>query len=484
MSLPGSTIKKIRDALISGFPTEEKLKELLYLNLNITGTTYPDGEDYENRVFKLLKKLESEDRIIKLIEVAYTENSGNSKLLILYNQIPEVSLLNIIFPLEEQYFQEMKQSYYSCSSIGNFSDWEPETVEDILDNLRNSDQKQGYENQTRQFVDFLISNKNFQDIANKLKQWCSKNIEKVDKSTLSKVAQKEDQENYLIILISPSHQGQQNKSFQVEAWIFFDIKPDELNSTSIIKSQPLELTNKQQERFLFEEICGYVLKDFISQAIDKFKKIPIVELFLPYELLSEPIDALIPKSEDEMTDDDDDDDDELPIPIGVKYKLHIRSYQRIKKVLKNKESDEKIILWQQKWSVLQASYTELCVNCFISAEINDNWQDIYSKLNSNQIIGLKLLHIPSKDILKVIDATGTPIALWLRQDLENSSLQLDFEEILKCSLIKELPDKIKKTRSDAFRNKYHIGNHISLLLDNPYILPPKINSSFTLPTEL
>lgn len=97
---------------------------------------------------------------------------------------------------------------------------------------------------------------------------------------------------------------------------------------------------------------------------------------------------------------------------------------------------------------------------------------------------MKLLHIPSKDILKVIDATGTPIALWLRQDLENSSLQLDFEEILKCSLIRELPDKIKKTRSDGFRNESHIGNHISLLLDNPYILPPIINSSFTLPTEL
>lgn len=481
MSLPGSIIKKIRDALISGFPTEEKLKELLYLNLNITGTTYPDGEDYENRVFKLLKNLESEDRIIKIIQVAYTQNSGNSKLHILYKKIPEISLLNIIFPLEEQYFQEIKQSYHSCSSIDDFRDWEPETVEDILDNLRDSDQKRGYESRTIQFVNFLISNKNFQDIANKLKQWCSENIEKVDKPTIPRVAQKQDEENYLIILISPSHQGQQHQSFQVEAWVVFDIKPDELNSTSIIKSQPLEITNKQQERFLFEEISGYVLKDFITQAIDKLKRLPTIELFLPYELLSKPIDALIPKSEDEITDDDD---DELPIPIGVKYKVHIRSYQRIKKVLKNKGSDEKIILWQQKWSILQASYTESCINCFISAEINDNWQDIYSKLYSNKIIGLKLLHIPSKDILKVIDATGTPIALWLRQDLENSSLQLDFEEILKCSLIRELPDKIKKTRSDGFRNESHIGNHISLLLDNPYILPPIINSSFTLPTEL
>ena len=68
MSLPGSIIKKILDALISGFPTEEKLKQILYLDLNITSATYPDGEDYENRVVKLLEKLDAQGRIIELVE--------------------------------------------------------------------------------------------------------------------------------------------------------------------------------------------------------------------------------------------------------------------------------------------------------------------------------------------------------------------------------------------------------------------------------
>lgn len=95
-------------------------------------------------------------------------------------------------------------------------------------------------------------------------------------------------------------------------------------------------------------------------------------------------------------------------------------------------------------------------------------------------IGLKLLHLPSKDILKAIDATGTPIALWLRRDLEslntkhgeNSNINQEFDKVLDSS-IRDLSNKIKNTRSFALRDKDHIGNHISLLLDNPYILPPE-----------
>jgi hypothetical protein len=209
-------------------------------------------------------------------------------------------------------------------------------------------------------------------------------------------------------------------------------------------------------------------------------------LFLPYGLLNEPIDALIPSSEEEVSDDED--DLELPIPIGVKYKIHIRSYQRIKKLLSShgEQSDEKIIFWQQKWRILQENYTKLCADFFIVGETNDDVLGIVSKLNSESSdksgikIGLKLLYLPSKDILKAIDATGTPIALWLRYDLEslntkheeNSNFKQQFDKVIDSS-IKELSDKIKNARSFALRDKAHIGNHISLLLDNPYILPPE-----------
>jgi len=482
MSLPGSMIKKIRDALISGFPREEKLKELLHFNLNITGATYPDGEDYENRVFKLLEKLDAEARIIELLEVVYRQNNGNPNLQILYKQIPKISLLNIIFPFGEQGFQKMKQSYNDCCLISDFSDWEPKTIEEILSILDTSQKKQGYPSPTIQFVDSLIKRRFFPDADNKLQEWCTNNIKTTVSSPILDTVTNQYSENYLIILVSPSQQYK-NERFLVKAWIVFNIKHAELNSPSIEKYQPLDITSKSQETFLFKDICGYLLKDLITQAISRLKDLPTIELFLPYGLLNEPIDALIPNSEEEVADDED--ELELPIPIGVKYKVHIRSYQRIKKLLSShgEQSDEKIIFWQQKWRVLQENYTKLCVDFFVAGEINDNALGIVSKLNSDNSgikIGLKLLHLPSKDILKAIDATGTPIALWLRNDLESlnikheksSNAKQEFDNILDSS-IEDLSDKIKKTRSFALRDKDHIGNHISLLLDNPYILPPE-----------
>jgi len=484
MSLPGSIIQQIRDALISGFPAEYKLKEILFFNLNIPGATYPDGEDYENRVLKLLEKLDAEARIIELVEVAYRQNNSNLNLQRLYKKIPKISLLNIIFPFGKKDFQKMKQSYNDCCLISDFSDWEPKTIEDILDFLDNSYEKQGYPSPTIQFVNSLINRRFFPDTDEQLKEWRTKNIKEF--VSLTSVPN-QCSESYLIILVSPSQQYK-NERFLVKAWIVSDIKHDELKLPDIEKYQSLDITSKSEETFLFKDICGYLLKDLINQAICRLKNsnLPTIELFLPYGLLNEPIDALIPSSEEEVSDDED--DLELPIPIGVKYKIHIRSYQRIKKLLSShgEQSDEKIIFWQQKWRILQENYTKLCADFFIVGETNDDVLGIVSKLNSESSdksgikIGLKLLYLPSKDILKAIDATGTPIALWLRYDLEslntkheeNSNFKQQFDKVIDSS-IKELSDKIKNARSFALRDKAHIGNHISLLLDNPYILPPE-----------
>ena len=487
MSLPGSIIKKILDALISGFPTEEKLKQILYLDLNITSATYPDGEDYENRVVKLLEKLDTQGRIIELVEVAYRQNNGNPNLQTLHKEIPKISLLNIIFPFREEDFQKIKQSYNDCCLRSDFNDWEPKTIEEILDILDNSHEKQGYPSPTIQFVDSLIKRRFFPDADKQLEEWRIKNIKEIVNSSILNMVPDQCSESYLIILVSPSQQYK-NERYIVKAWIIFNIKSNDLNLPSIEKYQSLDISTKSQETFLFKDICGYLLKDLINQALCKLKNLnlPIIELFLPYGLLNEPIDALIPNFEEEVVDDED--DLELPIPIGVKYKVHIRSYQRIKKLLSShgEQSDEKIIFWQQKWRILQENYTKLCVDFLIAGDSNDNVLGIVSKLNSENSdkpgvkIGLKLLHLPSKDILKAIDATGTPIALWLRRDLEslntkhgeNSNINQEFDKVLDSS-IRDLSNKIKNTRSFALRDKDHIGNHISLLLDNPYILPPE-----------
>ncbi|MDJ0595917.1 MAG: effector-associated domain EAD1-containing protein [Pleurocapsa sp. MO_226.B13] len=177
MSLPGIIIKEIQDALVSAFPVEDKLIEMLSLNLNIKSATYPNGEDYENRVFKVLEKLDSQERIIELINAAYQANDGNYMLQQLHKQIPKISLLNIIYPFEkeEKYFQPMKQSYFDCC-LKNFSDWEHETVKEILDNLDNPHQEQADQSPMAKFVAELLNLQIFPDIiSDKLEKWGQEN---------------------------------------------------------------------------------------------------------------------------------------------------------------------------------------------------------------------------------------------------------------------------------------------------------------------
>ncbi|MDF5727330.1 MAG: hypothetical protein PUP92_04655 [Rhizonema sp. PD38] len=178
------------------------------------------------------------------------------------------------------------------------------------------------------------------------------------------------------------------------------------------------------------------------------------------------MDAFIPQKLEE-----EDDEEELQIPVGIKYKVNIRSYQRIKKLLKKKSPDEKILRWNNKWNTLHSKREEICCSYLTSA---DNWQEIISQLLSDDVLGVKLSQIPSKEILKAIDQSGTPIALWLRTESKNLDFITDFEAFLQDCSITELPKTIKDKRLDAFAKEIHIGKHITLLWDNPNILPPEV----------
>jgi hypothetical protein len=330
-----------------------------------------------------------------------------------------LELLKIIFDNfdQEELLKKITPVYSNCFSKYQ-SDWQPQNLKDIFRHLHDVYRKESSLTKIVNFVIRLLRSQELSEIINNnLKEWCAINKDDFDKiENPDAEIQNRNEENYLIILIVPSFQFGKDR-FIVKAWIVSNINYEEFNSSMIEEYQALDITSKKQETFLFEDIHSHLLKDFINQAISKLKNLnPLtIELFLPYDVLTKPI--KIGKSEDEMIDDNDDD---LPVPIGVNYKVHIRSYDRIKKFLSSRgeQSNEKIRFWQQKWRILQENYTESCVSCFISGSYNDNWQDIYSNLKSDQIIGLKLSHLPKKEILRAINDTGTPIALWLMLDGE------------------------------------------------------------------
>ncbi|NEQ87398.1 MAG: hypothetical protein F6K26_47485, partial [Moorea sp. SIO2I5] len=85
---------------------------------------------------------------------------------------------------------------------------------------------------------------------------------------------------------------------------------------------------------------------------------------------------------------------------------------------------------------------------------------------------------PYNDIFGVIEGRAVSVALWLRKNyLKSINYQDEFEQLLKCK-INELPKNVIEKRSEAFSNaknkKEHIGHHIALLWEDPYLLPTQI----------
>lgn len=77
MGLHGKTIKKIREALQSAFPTRIKLVIMLKEELNIPESQVPEHHDYDWVVFNLIRQLESQGCIPKLIKGALNKQPGN-----------------------------------------------------------------------------------------------------------------------------------------------------------------------------------------------------------------------------------------------------------------------------------------------------------------------------------------------------------------------------------------------------------------------
>lgn len=395
------------------------------------------GEDVQEEINKLAQKIVEEQAIVKLKD--------------------------ILNHLEKQYFQQIETSYSAC--LPQFSgDWEPENIEDIFTQLQDIYEKEASLQSIAKFVAKLLSiDKLPPNINHQLEQWGVKytdNFDRIYQQTRQYIKHKQDNlQRHLIILIEPSIQEPDKNLYIVKSWV---IEEENLR----YKSKSLDITYQEKEKFSFEEMPS-LLSYFIEQSIDPMGNLlETIEIFLPRELFHKPIDTFIPKK---IEEEDDDDDDEL-YGIGMNYNVSIRSYQRIKKLLKKKFRDEKIIRWEKKWQTLHRQREDICCSYLIP----ENNEDCLGQLLSSNVLGVKSFNTPSEDILKAIDQAGIPVALWLRSKLEDSGFVSEFESILKKCSITKIPEKITEIRRKAFRKEKHIGQNIVLLWDNPNILPPEI----------
>jgi hypothetical protein len=461
MALPGKIIEEIRNGLVSAFPDEEKLLEMLRFDLDIQKSQVPYGSSYESTVFNLVDKFESDGQIIKLIQKAYNRNSGNPNLRILSQKIPQISLLEILYPLEKKNFKLMLEVYYRCCPADDLNDWKPESLKEILDYLKDRQPEEASENLIIKFVDALLKEKDIpRQAVEDLKEWRRKNV-KFLSELVRKIRQKlqhKKQPNtptFILIVLEPSLQQHYDKRYSVKAWFIRDGK------NAIFDEHPdypppevyQNLDVQERNRFFWEEIPN-LIKHLLSQInLSDSSTQPTIELFLPYELLQESIHTFAIE------------EDELLVPIGGQYQVVFRSCKRVAKEYKHRN------LWVQKWKSSQGC-NKFCHDALVLGDCD--WKKLLYILDQNSAIGLKLSKLPSEEIFKVINRTGIPVALWLTQESPEKMFQTDFDKFLQCCSVPELPEKIKQKRLEAFsEGENQIGNYLSLLWENPYIVPPE-----------
>ncbi|MEO1068279.1 MAG: hypothetical protein AAFW95_04065, partial [Cyanobacteria bacterium J06638_6] len=162
--------------------------------------------------------------------------------------------------------------------------------------------------------------------------------------------------------------------------------------------------------------------------------------------------------------------------VGVRYCCTVRIYERLIPELLRKYQEP----WQRKWSrLLETSPTELC-EAFVQGDELSLETELVERLNRPTSLGLKTSKVYQdsqyEKLFGILIATGTPVALWLRNDQfdETVCAVTDLNNVLTCK-IATLPEAVKRCRSAAMATAdetAHIGHHLSFLWEDPKLIPP------------
>ncbi len=489
---PGYLLKKINKALCSAFPRKDDLKMMLRYQFNRNLEEVAGDKKLNTIVQELVDDFENKNKLAKLLNKALKENPGNPELKAIKEKFEiTTSLFNLLLPLEKNFINQMQQAYRACCPDDYLNYLEedelPDTLFEILRNLDDIPQANEDEEIIVKFVARLLATGDIpEQTADKLKQWIKKNPNNPSDLLPKTIShyQNDQQTNldaqpYLLVKLESSKQyHQQRQSYLVEAWFIADRSNYNYlrnhQDCKILKT-PQNDDKSEQHLLSIEDLPNLILflikqsksirneevKRFYLQGIIKLFYKPIIVFFLPYLLFNYAFEII-----------ETEDDDNSPIPIGSEYCVIFRSVKRLGKKYYQGQ-------WLIKWQQLQNNNTTIsCLNNFAFSDC-ETWEELYADWEEKNAIGVKLHKPPCEQILGMIDRTAIPVVLWLRKnDFKTINFKQALEQLLNCK-INELPEKVKQQRLQAFpkakKKQEHIGHHLALLWEDPYLLPPQID---------
>jgi vWA-MoxR associated protein C-terminal domain/Effector-associated domain 2 len=275
---------------------------------------------------------------------------------------------------------------------------------------------------------------------------------------------------HLLIALDPEREN----SFCMQAWLL-DSEGNTISNAGIeVEHESVSLEQVPVELGSLLVACGSYLADEINKLI--------IEFFLPGELLCYPIDHWPI------------DTGMGSVKLGIQHKVVVRSLERLRNPILRPQ-------WKSKGKELQKLQDggNTLTNHQRSVWICDEdqygtYESLYAALHGSPIVCLALTFAPLDSlislshILKAPIGAGIPIVLWPRKltDTPTTAYNL-FTSFLSPQTLFEIPHRVWEHRLAAgkSRDEHHQGHHLTLLWDNPNILPPtedKEKVKFSMPS--
>ena len=411
-------------------------------------------------------------------EIQQEQNNLNNKLV-----RKKFEDMIAILQSNESLWEQIQQAYQNTRS--NWSTKvkdDVDNVQSIVNELNKISQGSLTYSALEEFIANLFDEISDVFVSNALTQWGQEYCQSGDWKSLYKQIQEsqskrlENAQPAIFITITRCEDTSQDDTYYLKSWLIKDIETYQTKETGVhallVDGSPDSAPSLLDD--LLQKIpC--LLTCLIKEAIDLCKHCanePQIHVFLPIELMHLGVDVW---SFDPTI--------ECPEYLGENYLVLFHCTNRKDRSLERQEKK-----WIKLWSRQQALLQESVLDVFVAGddsdidELIDILVDVNPDSDDSKVVGLYVTDVPIdiKSLLDEVLYVGLPIAIWCRKDLLDNSHKTQVEELLKSSCLGDLPNKVKKKRSETRKRKNtetnHIGYHLSLLWDDPNLhlhFPPK-----------
>ncbi len=269
-----------------------------------------------------------------------------------------------------------------------------------------------------------------------------------------------------------STQSQLGETFyQINAWLVEDIETYQKHKTGYhALIAPGSSTAEPCSLESLLQAVPRLIQDFLTQKNQRCpncENYPEVHVFLPLELMHLGVEVwqLNPEPSRRIA------------CLGHEHVVVVRCANRYD------GNYTKAPSWRRLWNNRQAQLRQsLAQDVFVPGhdqDIDALIELLDDAVDDDRIIGLHLTQAPidTEAMCYELLDSGLPLAIWPRENLLNNAHTADLTALLAASRLENLPQDVQHKRHETRRSKNtpdsHIGHHLSLLWDNPHLVPPK-----------